>query len=80
MLNLHFIDELWVEFDIVQTHSLQAALLLSQMPVDLIGEKMEDDRFYDAVNVILSLQVWFSLIKKHHAIFNCNFDFVTNYI
>jgi len=69
-----------VEFDILQTNSTQAALLLSQMPVDLIGEKMEDDRFYDAVNVILSLQVWFSLIKMHHAIFNCSFDCATNYI
>jgi hypothetical protein len=27
------------------------------MPPDLVGEKMEAKRFYDAVNVILSLQV-----------------------
>jgi hypothetical protein len=27
------------------------------MPPDLVGEKMETKRFYDAVNVILSLQV-----------------------
>lgn len=36
---------------------LQATLLLSQMPTALVGEKMETERFYDAVNVILSLQV-----------------------
>nr|AHY94897.1 cycloartenol synthase [Astragalus membranaceus] len=35
---------------------LKAALLLSEMPIDLVGEKMEKERFYDAVNVILSLQ------------------------
>ncbi|TKY60766.1 Lupeol synthase [Spatholobus suberectus] len=35
---------------------LKAALLLSQMSPDLIGDKMEDERFYDAVDVILSLQ------------------------
>ncbi|OMO57913.1 Prenyltransferase/squalene oxidase [Corchorus olitorius] len=35
---------------------LKCALLYSQMPDDLVGEKMETERFYDAVNVILSLQ------------------------
>ena len=35
----------------------QVALLFSQMSQDLVGKKMETDRFYDAVNVILSLQV-----------------------
>ncbi|RHN51002.1 putative lupeol synthase [Medicago truncatula] len=35
---------------------MQAALLLSQMPSDLVGEKLETERLYDAVNVILSLQ------------------------
>ncbi|OMO57895.1 Prenyltransferase/squalene oxidase [Corchorus olitorius] len=35
---------------------LKCALLLSQMPNDLVGERMETERFYDAVNVILSLQ------------------------
>ncbi|CAJ1951644.1 unnamed protein product [Sphenostylis stenocarpa] len=34
----------------------QAALLLSEMPTDLVGDKMETQRFCDAVNVILSLQ------------------------
>lgn len=75
MLKVHFIYQLLVEFEVVQKHSLQAALLLSQMPVELVGEKMEDDRFYDAVNVILSLQLWFSLIRMHREIFNCNFLF-----
>ncbi|KAK4797474.1 hypothetical protein SAY86_029800 [Trapa natans] len=35
---------------------LRPTLLFSQMPVELVGEKMESERFYDAVNVILSLQ------------------------
>ncbi|XP_061362064.1 lupeol synthase [Gastrolobium bilobum] len=35
---------------------LKASLLLSELPSDLVGEKMETERFYDAVNVILSLQ------------------------
>ncbi|CAL8989485.1 unnamed protein product [Prunus brigantina] len=35
---------------------LKAALLLSQMSTELVGEKMQTECFYDAVNVILSLQ------------------------
>lgn len=35
---------------------MQGALLLSKMPTDLVGEKLETERLYDAVNVILSLQ------------------------
>ncbi|KAI8565912.1 hypothetical protein RHMOL_Rhmol03G0297600 [Rhododendron molle] len=35
---------------------LKCALLFSQMSPRLIGEKMETNRLYDAVNVILSLQ------------------------
>ncbi|XP_062158466.1 lupeol synthase-like isoform X5 [Alnus glutinosa] len=35
---------------------LKVAILFSQMPPDLVGEKLETERFYDAVNVILSLQ------------------------
>ncbi|KAL4285539.1 hypothetical protein GQ457_16G006050 [Hibiscus cannabinus] len=38
------------------SEGLKCALLFSQMPTDLVGEKMETERFYDAVNVILSLQ------------------------
>nr|WNA08418.1 lanosterol synthase [Cyclocarya paliurus] len=40
----------------VTAEGLKASLLLSQMSADLVGEKMENQRFYDAVNVILSLQ------------------------
>lgn len=36
---------------------LKVALLYSQMSPDLIGEKIETERLYDAVNVLLSLQV-----------------------
>ncbi|GLT80316.1 hypothetical protein SLA2020_517620 [Shorea laevis] len=35
---------------------LKCALLFSQMSPDLVGEKMKEENFYDAVNVILSLQ------------------------
>ncbi|KAL5540144.1 hypothetical protein UlMin_042368 [Ulmus minor] len=35
---------------------LKSTLLFSQMSANLVGEKMEPQRFYDAVNVILSLQ------------------------
>ncbi|TYJ30100.1 hypothetical protein E1A91_A06G111500v1 [Gossypium mustelinum] len=35
---------------------LKCSLLFSQMPTNLVGEKLETGRFYDAVNVILSLQ------------------------
>ncbi|PIN01409.1 Oxidosqualene-lanosterol cyclase [Handroanthus impetiginosus] len=35
---------------------LKVALLLSQMPPELVGEKIETERLYDAVNLILSLQ------------------------
>ncbi|KAE9464228.1 hypothetical protein C3L33_03879, partial [Rhododendron williamsianum] len=36
---------------------LKCALLFSQMSPRLVGEKMETNRLYDAVNVILSLQL-----------------------
>ncbi|KAE8732964.1 Lupeol synthase [Hibiscus syriacus] len=38
------------------SEGLKCALLFSQMPNDLVGEKMETERLYDAVNFILSLQ------------------------
>lgn len=54
---------------------LQVALLFSQMSPDLVGEKMDKERFYDAVNVILSLQVRINLkdsissnVKTHNCI------------
>ncbi|CAN0924486.1 Cycloartenol synthase 2 [Linum grandiflorum] len=36
---------------------LKAALLLSQLPSQLVGEPLEAQRYYNAVNVIFSLQV-----------------------
>ncbi|PQQ15874.1 lupeol synthase-like [Prunus yedoensis var. nudiflora] len=44
---------------------LKAALLLSQMSTELVGEKMQTECFYDAVNVILSLQVRTKLINRY---------------
>ncbi|XP_024017873.1 lupeol synthase-like, partial [Morus notabilis] len=35
---------------------LKVSLLFSLMPTELVGEKIETQRFYDAVNVILSLR------------------------
>ncbi|KAF5445650.1 hypothetical protein F2P56_034688 [Juglans regia] len=40
----------------VTAEGLKVSLLLSKMSTNLVGEKMENQRFYDAVNVILSLQ------------------------
>ncbi|KAF9616613.1 hypothetical protein IFM89_030782 [Coptis chinensis] len=34
----------------------QSCLLLSQLPKELVGEKMEPERLYDSVNLLLSLQ------------------------
>ncbi|RYR07250.1 hypothetical protein Ahy_B05g074567 isoform B [Arachis hypogaea] len=36
--------------------AFKAALLLSKLPTELVGEKMEEQCFYDTVNVTLSLQ------------------------
>jgi uncharacterized membrane protein len=36
---------------------VQAALLLSKTPQGMVGEPIEANRLYDAVNVILSLMV-----------------------
>ncbi|KAG2725901.1 hypothetical protein I3760_01G087700 [Carya illinoinensis] len=35
---------------------LKCCLLLSMMPLEIVGEKMEPKRFYDSINVLLSLQ------------------------
>ncbi|KAL9442260.1 hypothetical protein AB3S75_020710 [Citrus x aurantiifolia] len=35
---------------------LKAAILLSQLPADTVGEAIQENQLYDAVNVILSLQ------------------------
>ncbi|KAG5533157.1 hypothetical protein RHGRI_027394 [Rhododendron griersonianum] len=38
---------------------MQAVLLLSKLPPDIVGEPIDAKLLYDAVNVILSLQRWF---------------------
>jgi len=40
----------------------QCCLLLSMLPEEIVGEKLEPERLYDSVNFILSLQV--SVIKN----------------
>ncbi|CAN6445100.1 unnamed protein product [Victoria cruziana] len=39
------------------SEGLKAALLLSKLPSEMVGEPLAAERLYDAVNVILSLQV-----------------------
>ncbi|XLT60371.1 hypothetical protein HN873_052975, partial [Arachis hypogaea] len=36
--------------------ALKASILMSRMPIEIVGEKVETQRLYDAVNVILSIQ------------------------
>ncbi|KAL0346846.1 UNVERIFIED_CONTAM: Lupeol synthase [Sesamum calycinum] len=48
-------DQGWQVSDCT-AEGLKAALLLSQMPPELVGDEMEIERLYDAVNVVLSLQ------------------------
>ncbi|PNX61249.1 beta-amyrin synthase, partial [Trifolium pratense] len=36
--------------------ALKCCLLLSMLPPEIVGEKMEPERLYDAVNVLLSFQ------------------------
>lgn len=40
-------------------HFMQATLILSTFPKELVGDPIAVDRLYDAVNVILSYQVRF---------------------
>ncbi|CAK7345821.1 unnamed protein product [Dovyalis caffra] len=46
-------DYLWVAEDGMK---MQAAILLSRLPSDTVGEAIPVDRLHDAVNAILSLQ------------------------
>ncbi|KAF9619276.1 hypothetical protein IFM89_006463 [Coptis chinensis] len=49
-------DTAWQVSDCT-AEGIKVMLLLSQLPVDIVGEKMEPKRLYDAVNILLSLQV-----------------------
>ena len=46
----------------------QALLLLSKFSPDIAGDQMETCRLHDAVNVLLSLQAWNSLLCILYAI------------
>ncbi|KAB2007652.1 hypothetical protein ES319_D10G044500v1 [Gossypium barbadense] len=48
-------DEGWQTSDGI-AEALKAILLLSQMPPEIVGETIEVERLYDAVNALLSLQ------------------------
>jgi len=50
----------------------QCCLLLSMLPEEIVGEKLEPERMYDTVNFILSLQV--SIIKFVVAHFSILYD------
>ena len=49
-------DQGWCVSDCT-AEALMCLLLLSQMPAEIAGEKADDERVYDAVNVLLYLQV-----------------------
>ncbi|KAJ8766803.1 hypothetical protein K2173_008357 [Erythroxylum novogranatense] len=48
-------DNGWLVSDCT-AEALRAAILLSQMPPEIVGEAMPADHLYDAVNILLSLQ------------------------
>ncbi|KAL9445156.1 hypothetical protein AB3S75_018196 [Citrus x aurantiifolia] len=48
-------DNGWLVLDCT-AEGLKAAILLSQLPADIVGEAIQENQLYDAVNVILSLQ------------------------
>ncbi|KAK9093377.1 hypothetical protein Syun_028288 [Stephania yunnanensis] len=47
-------DYLWMAEDGMK---MQASLLLSQIPEEIVGEAIAKDRLFDVVNVILSMQM-----------------------
>jgi len=50
----------------------QCCLLLSMLQEEIVGEKLEPERLYDAVNFILSLQV--SILNFVVAHFSISYD------
>jgi len=40
-----------------QSSLFQCCLLLSMLPEEIVGEKLETERIYDSVDFLLSLQV-----------------------
>lgn len=52
----------------------QCCLIFSTMPSDIVGDPMEPQCFFDAVNIILYLQV---AIAIHNSL-NCSFYFHTS--
>ncbi|KAE8710897.1 Beta-amyrin synthase [Hibiscus syriacus] len=53
-MNHHISKGSWTFSD--QDHGWKCCLLMSMLPPEIVGEKMEPQQLYDAVNVILSLQ------------------------
>jgi len=58
-----------VRIDLLLLYLVQAALLLSQISPEIVGDPIVANRLYDAVNVILSLMVSWSEIR-----FKCFLD------
>lgn len=44
---------------------VQTALLLAEMAADVVGEAIQPTKLFDAVNVILSLQVFYCFILHY---------------
>jgi len=47
----------------------QCCLLLSMLPEEIVGEKLEPEKLYEPVNFILSLQVSIIRLRLHYLIF-----------
>ncbi|GLT78998.1 hypothetical protein SLA2020_505120 [Shorea laevis] len=54
--NLDYIGVAGVGMKMESFGSLKCCLLMSTLPQEIVGEKLETKRLYDAVNVVLSLQ------------------------
>lgn len=57
MLNFTFICMYVVAIYIIYHCLFQCCLLLSKLPPEVVGEKMEPEKLFDSVNIMLSLQV-----------------------
>lgn len=55
-------------FTIFNSYLLQAVLVLSKIPSEIVGEPLDANRLYDAVNVILSLQVRQTIIRSRNRV------------
>uniref|UniRef100_A0A0D9XXR6 Squalene cyclase N-terminal domain-containing protein n=1 Tax=Leersia perrieri TaxID=77586 RepID=A0A0D9XXR6_9ORYZ len=60
---LSTVDNGWGSSDST-AEALQAILLLSKFPPNLVGDPMEEERLHDTIDFLLSLKVWFPTLIK----------------